>query len=541
MTRKKGTAKLAASLEVEAGAPLDARDIVPTESDKLDATNFPYPYIGMKTTVLSTGKTYRLIDMDVTDPDSWVEDSGETAIRQDISNIKAAIGYSDDLSNLDIVGLRIDSSNRQFKRLGCASSWSPYWPSVIPKFDDVPAYKFRRCTVSDDGTVTAYAGDPGYTEDGSAGQVMVEIPCIYYKVVPLERNTIYRTYNHEHDSKTVQGYAIPCVNIYATTTERPGFKVHPAFVRADGTIASKLYVGAFKAIVYEKSTDTYYGGIGTPTDYSQSVLCSVVRGLEPCLNLQWDKVETLASNRGTGWHAYTSKVHSLLTMLMLIECDGDSMSVYSGFSGVYNTDGQNYVGDTAGMGNSTGTATVNRRTGAAPTDGNASFSWRGIENPYGESPTCLQDMLIQSSDWYYESDSSTGKYGTQMPFVSNNFTYGFGGQIDLNNYTAIGIDTAFSYSGDGIGTGYAHVLGYPDITKEQFDYFMLPVLTTDYAESAAFNTYNTRSADGFKRLGAGGWYDDAINYKVGMLAYSDVNAWASNSVFATRLIYIPNN
>ena len=39
-----------------------------------------------------------------------------------------------------------------------------------------PWSDMRRCNLSDNGTVNAYHGDPLYAEDGSNGQVMVEIP-----------------------------------------------------------------------------------------------------------------------------------------------------------------------------------------------------------------------------------------------------------------------------------------------------------------------------------------------------------------------------
>jgi len=72
MARGKGTANLAASLEVLAGAPLDARDVCPTVADLYVAANWPYKYIGMKTTVQATGDTYRLVNLDVTQESSWV-------------------------------------------------------------------------------------------------------------------------------------------------------------------------------------------------------------------------------------------------------------------------------------------------------------------------------------------------------------------------------------------------------------------------------------------------------------------------------------
>lgn len=74
MARGKGTANLAASLEVLAGAPLDARDICPTVADLYVAANWTYKYIGMKTTVQATGDTYRLVNLDVTQESSWVKE-----------------------------------------------------------------------------------------------------------------------------------------------------------------------------------------------------------------------------------------------------------------------------------------------------------------------------------------------------------------------------------------------------------------------------------------------------------------------------------
>lgn len=73
MSRAKGTANLAASLEVLAGAPLDAREKVPTKADLYLASNFPYPYVGLETYVVSENKKYRLIGNDVTVEANWQE------------------------------------------------------------------------------------------------------------------------------------------------------------------------------------------------------------------------------------------------------------------------------------------------------------------------------------------------------------------------------------------------------------------------------------------------------------------------------------
>lgn len=73
MARSKGSANLAASLEVLAGAPLDAREKVATKADLTASGSFPYSYIGMETYVEAENKKYRLTGADPTDISNWQE------------------------------------------------------------------------------------------------------------------------------------------------------------------------------------------------------------------------------------------------------------------------------------------------------------------------------------------------------------------------------------------------------------------------------------------------------------------------------------
>lgn len=73
MARGKGSANLAASLEVLAGAPLDARETVATKADLTASGSFPYFYTGMETYVVAENKKYRLIGDDPTDIEDWEE------------------------------------------------------------------------------------------------------------------------------------------------------------------------------------------------------------------------------------------------------------------------------------------------------------------------------------------------------------------------------------------------------------------------------------------------------------------------------------
>ena len=48
---------------------------------------------------------------------------------------------------------------------------------IVNDFDKIyPWSDIKRCTMADDATITSYEGDPEYTENGSMGQVMTEIP-----------------------------------------------------------------------------------------------------------------------------------------------------------------------------------------------------------------------------------------------------------------------------------------------------------------------------------------------------------------------------
>lgn len=78
MARQKGMLNLSGNLEPLAGAPLDSRSITPTVADLYIASNWPYKYIGMKTTVTATGDTYRLVNLDVTQESSWVKEGSES-------------------------------------------------------------------------------------------------------------------------------------------------------------------------------------------------------------------------------------------------------------------------------------------------------------------------------------------------------------------------------------------------------------------------------------------------------------------------------
>jgi len=73
MARSKGTNNFSGSLEVNAGAPLDARLVVDTQTDLTALDSFPYHYVGMVVAVKDTGKLFMLIGSDPMVSANWKE------------------------------------------------------------------------------------------------------------------------------------------------------------------------------------------------------------------------------------------------------------------------------------------------------------------------------------------------------------------------------------------------------------------------------------------------------------------------------------
>ena len=72
MGRVKGSLKLSSNIEVLAGAPLDARSIVPLKTDLTGAETFQYSYVGMIVVVQEEAKLYILKAKPTTNIDNWV-------------------------------------------------------------------------------------------------------------------------------------------------------------------------------------------------------------------------------------------------------------------------------------------------------------------------------------------------------------------------------------------------------------------------------------------------------------------------------------
>ena len=281
----------------------------------------------------------------------------------DVSELQAYVGYTDH----DIVGIEADLQNRRVTRIAGAVNRTPG-----QSFDNIRAFGGRRrCTVADDGEVLGYYGESGYDETGETGQVMVEQPKFYYKVVPLKLDKI-------EDGK---GFHMRKARYYVSDSPKAGFKVHPAFVDENGKIRPYIYLSAFEGSIFDVSNDTYLKNDEQLANYAEDMMASIP-GSKPASGISQSltraNARKLAENRGDGWMQAYSASASLTQMLFAIEYGSfnTQQALAYGVLGAPSGEGNEseITGATTSLGNESGF--VERNGFDIPT-------YRGEENFYG--------------------------------------------------------------------------------------------------------------------------------------------------------------
>ena len=436
-------------------------------------------------------------------------------LSNEVADIKAFIGYTDE----DIVGLCVDYENKTFTRLAGAVNLSQG-----TDFDKFEMYGGRkRCNVSDDGTITAYYGDEGYTEDGSNGQVMVYQPQFFYKIIPLKL---------EKNTESGIGYHLRRANYYVSSKPKTGFKLHPAFRDENGNPVNYILFSADEGSMYDVSAKAYVNdNVDSITYEDGDLLCSVagkkpISGLKKGIGTK-SNLELMAQNRGAGWHLETIEATSANQLLMMIEVGMMNSQNGIGQGVVSITDNTSYncsslTGSTAPLGNATGqaTETINEICGTETTysvNGKVSVSYRGIENPWSNIWKHAQGINI----W------GDGSMCGGQPYVANDFA--FNESKHSENYEPVGFTLANS-------NGYIKAMGYGN---EEYDWLLMPseiggtnaLPVGDYA-------YITPNLNGYRISRVGGsWYlgDRAGGFYWGC----EYGVGGRDRNIGGRLVYIP--
>ncbi len=258
---------------------------------------------------------------------------------------------------------------------------------AVDDFAMLPAHDFKRCVMDDLAArhVNYYLNqyDSAKKADGTAadltgadGDVMVEIPITYWK---------YQTMN---DGKI----------LYLVSDKTfSGASIHPFFyVSPDGKTARNQYVGAYQSTICDASGTRIANMMNqdatASSSYAAGYKARSVAGAKPWANMTQAVHRTAAANNGA--HGVNSLFHQYLFLMMLIE--GGSFNTQDAISpGFAYASTWDYaftrLSGRANFGNGTGNILADSAQDSAITWQSVAdalkvvqFSYRGIENPYGE-------------------------------------------------------------------------------------------------------------------------------------------------------------
>lgn len=444
------------------------------------------------------------------------EDFNAQEILSGVTDIRAYLGM---IETEDVLGITMDYKNKTCTRIAGAKNLT-----AGADFDKFSMYGGRkRCNVSDGGTINAYYGDEGYTEDGSNGQVMVYQPKFYYLVCPLE-------YDRQ---ETGYGYHLRKANYYISETQRAGFKLHPAFYDKNGNEVDYILMSAYEGCIYDTSANAYLKNDEQVMDASKDKFSSIA-GARPASgvsqNLTRPNIEQMAKNRGEGWHSLGLKTASMEQLLMIVEMGMMNLQTAIG-QGVVNlpwstgsdttSSYAGATGSTASLGNGTGRATkTTTYEGGKATDytvdGKTSICYRGVENFWGN----IWKFAYGVNIW------GNGKMAGGMPYICSDFNYAEGKNTD--NYEGAGFTVTKA-------NGYISAMGY----STKYDWlFMASECLGNSSLPVGDYTYITENLNGYRIARLGGHWNDgsdaggfcwSLNDGVGIRARD----------LGGRLVYVP--
>jgi len=268
-------------------------------------------------------------------------------------------------------------------------------------------------------TATPAAGITTSNLSGTNGQVMVEIPAFSVR---------HTKYNNVHTFQVALGVDL----------SGQGFEVHPAFVRADGTYRSHIYLGA-----YQGTGATSSGGLTS------------VSGVNNVTNATRGTFRTAASGIGTGWHQLGYYEMAAVQFLMVTEFDAVNIQKVLG-NGAMN--GNVYVVNT-GLSNSSGNKSQNANT---PSTGSTSdyISYRGLENIYGrawqwaDGFNAFATSVYLNKNWTTWADDTATNYNLigSVPTGSASYQRDFRSDNNLLLPSSASGGSAATYIADGLWT-----------------------------------------------------------------------------------------
>ena len=375
----------------------------------------------------------------------------------------------------DALGLEIDYDNKSFARTQQAAGLQ-----MGTDFDSYPMYGGRRrCVVNNAGQILAFEGDRNFSSsvDGSNGQVMIYQPKFYYQRVPISTDN------------NVVGKTVRRDSIILSATEQSGFKIHPIFKTPEGEVLDYVLFSAYEGGLYSNAQGAVYGTTASTVDFNNDKLTSVpaAKPITGSSTLTLERAEQLAQNRGAGWHIFNMAAESANQMLEIVEFGtlNGQAALGKGICDIQVDGNKNQAaltGSTQSLGNASGSASSTTfehddgQTFTETTSGKVAISYRGMENPWGNTWNMLNGVFIKG----------TAEQNGGIPYICTNYYYSY--TSPDSNYTNIGM----ALPND---SGWISALGYGN---KDYDWVLMPSACSSSANSSL-------------PIGDNGWFDKNLN------------------------------
>lgn len=447
------------------------------------------------------------------------------AIRAVETSAAAAITISDEINGIDILGRNEDGNialtgikteslvkllaiNGLYDDGEINAYYINYDSDIIEHrgiSNEFPAYigGRRRCNVSNDGTITAFAGiDSTYTEDGSNGNVMVYVPKFYYLRIPITIGA---------NNALIEEY------VYLSDKQKPGFQLFPAFYDNNTDEIDYILYSAFEGGLYDASAGQGSEDGTATIDFNADKLVSY-SNLKPISNITIDQAKQLAQNNNSStitgeWGISNIYTESANQIIMALYCGSFNMQLFHiGISQVLNSTNKNCAVQT---GNTQWNQAEGQNSSVAIIDGKRietgkmSVNFYGIENPYGNI-------------W---------KFIDKIVYYNKNLWLNF---QKINNQVFIGTRLAYTLPSS---SGWAQYFGY----DADNNFLFIPVSSSGTSNNIIGDYYWAPSANDstntYILVLGGPWNHD---YNNGLFYYGFDNlSTATSTKFGARIIFTP--
>ena len=267
-------------------------------------------------------------------------------------------------------------------------------------FDSHPIYSQIGCWVCDKDTMalkykldkndrTKKADGSPANLTGDDGDVMQKIPAFFMKVT-MQSNGKPR---FEIDDIIPDKYG---------SNGKPGFFVHPAFVKKNGEVRPYILDGVYEGYIHNSQLRSISGVLPTTSKTKGQFIDAARQGRN--INFSIESIHR--------WWAQQILMYVEFGTLNIQEAMGSGISNFTWDEGLTTLKDARVTGATNPLGDRSGYVEV-----GGYSNGKVSVCWRGKENPYGNIFKILGGLIIKDDGYYLTDIHEDMDVTTKMKFI----------------------------------------------------------------------------------------------------------------------------